>query len=68
MTRPEASRHHWSGETGHVDAAMLTRHLKDLTAPVYFLSGRATMVKAMRGVLHGAGVDDDIRTEEFTGY
>lgn len=48
---------------------MLTRYLKDVTAPVYFLSGPATMVKAMRSVLQGVGVDDDdIRTEEFTGY
>ncbi|PFG44911.1 ferredoxin-NADP reductase [Georgenia soli] len=69
MTRPETSRTAWTGETGHVDQAMLSRHLDDLTAPIYYLSGPATMVRAMRAVLNGAGVDDDdIRTEEFSGY
>ncbi len=69
MTAPETSRKQWSGETGHIDTAMLSRHLDDLTAPVYYLCGPATMVKALREVLTSAGVDDDdIRTEEFTGY
>ncbi|MFD1507506.1 FAD-dependent oxidoreductase [Georgenia yuyongxinii] len=69
MTQPETSRLGWDGETGHVDTPMLSRYIDDLTAPVYYLSGPATMVSAMRGVLTAAGVDaDDIRTEEFTGY
>ena len=69
MTRPETSRIDWAGETGHVDQAMLARYVDDLTAPIYYLSGPAGMVRAMRGVLNGAGVDDDdIRTEEFSGY
>ncbi|WP_127127244.1 ferredoxin--NADP reductase [Georgenia sp. SYP-B2076] len=69
MTRPETSRRRWDGETGHVDGAMLARYIDDLTAPIYYLSGPAAMVTAMRGVLNTAGVDDDdIRTEEFTGY
>ncbi|NYG17199.1 FAD-dependent oxidoreductase [Arthrobacter psychrochitiniphilus] len=63
------SRHGWTGETGYVDAAMLARHIQDLSAPIYYLCGPARMVTAMRSLLNGAGVDDDdIRTEEFTGY
>jgi ferredoxin-NADP reductase len=69
MTRPETSGRRWDGETGHVNRAMLSRHIDDLTVPIYYLSGPATMVTAMRGVLNDSGVDaDDIRTEEFTGY
>lgn len=69
MTQPQKSRIAWEGETGHVDQAMLSRHVDDLTAPIYYLSGPAGMVRAMRDVLNGAGVDDDdIRTEEFSGY
>jgi ferredoxin-NADP reductase len=69
MTAPETSRKQWSGETGYIDAAMLGRHVDDLAAPVYYLCGPATMVKALRGALTDAGIDDDdIRTEEFTGY
>jgi ferredoxin-NADP reductase len=69
MTQPEKSLRSWNGETGRIDQAMLERHVEDLTAPIYYLCGPAGMVTAMRGVLNGAGVDDDdIRTEEFTGY
>ncbi len=69
MSGLEGSGVEWSGETGHIDAAMLSRHIDDLTAPIYYLCGPGAMVKSMRTVLEGAGVDgDDIRTEEFTGY
>ncbi|WP_207345074.1 FAD-dependent oxidoreductase [Arthrobacter sp. E3] len=69
MTEPEKSRHGWTGETGYVDKEMIARHVEDLSAPIYYLCGPAGMVTAMRSLLNGAGVDDDdIRTEEFTGY
>lgn len=69
MSSMDTSEQEWSGETGHIDAAMLSRYVDDLTAPIYYLCGPGAMVKSMRGVLEGAGVDgDDIRTEEFTGY
>ncbi len=69
MTQPASAGQHWSGETGYVDAAMIGGYVKDVTASVFFVSGPATMVRAMRDTLTGAGVsEDDIRTEEFTGY
>jgi ferredoxin-NADP reductase len=69
ITRPGDSQQLWDGETGHIDAAMLSRYIDDVSAPIYYLCGPGAMVKAMRTVLDGAGVDgDDIRTEEFTGY
>ncbi len=69
MTRLDSSDASWSGETGHVDEQMLSRYVDDLVSPIYYLSGPGAMVKAMRTMLDGAGVDsDDIRTEEFTGY
>lgn len=69
MTEMERSAQSWEGETGFIDTAMLDRHLQDLRNSIYYLSGPAGMVKAMRTVLGTAGVDDDdIRTEEFTGY
>lgn len=59
----------WTGETGRIDEAMLRRHVPDLDAPLYYLSGPAGMVTAMRSLLAGAGVDEErIRTEEFVGY
>jgi ferredoxin-NADP reductase len=58
------------GERGRIDAAMIKRHVADLSAPIYYLAGPEGMVKAMRKLL----VDelkineDNIRTEEFSGY
>jgi ferredoxin-NADP reductase len=59
----------WNGEHGHIDAAMLARQIPELNAPIYYLSGPAGMVQAMRQLLVGLGVNEDtIKTEEFTGY
>lgn len=69
MDHMETSQRSWDGETGVIDKAMLSRYLDDLTTPIYYLCGPPGMVKAMRTLLNAAGVDDDdIRTEEFTGY
>lgn len=69
MTKMEHSRKEWAGETGHITKAMLERYLDDLTAPIYYSTGPASLVAAMRKTLTEAGVDEDtIRTEEFTGY
>lgn len=59
----------WTGERGHVDEALLKRHIPDLQAPIYYLSGPEGMVKAMRQLLVSLEVNEDnIRTEEFAGY
>lgn len=59
----------WGGESGHVTYEMLTKYLKDLVTPIYYLSGPASMVKAMRQILIDAHVNEDnIRTEEYSGY
>jgi ferredoxin-NADP reductase len=59
----------WEGERGHIDTSMLARHLEGLTNPIYYLTGPPGMVHGLRAMLIEGGVDeDDIRTEEFTGY
>lgn len=59
----------WSGETGRVDIDILKRHVDNLNKPIYYLSGPAGMVGAMRSMLVEAKVNEDnIRTEEFSGY
>lgn len=69
MTKMERSRKEWAGETGYITKTMLERYIDDLTAPIYYSTGPASLVAAMRKTLNEAGVDDDmIRTEEFTGY
>ncbi len=69
MTKPELSAVVWDGETGFIDKEMIARYVDDLAAPIYYLCGPGGMVNAMRKLLNDAGIDDDdIRTEEFTGY
>lgn len=59
----------WDGERGHMDLAMLERHLAGVANPIYYIAGPAAMVAMLREMLVGSAIDeDDIRTEEFTGY
>lgn len=59
----------WEGETGHLTAELLSRHVPDLAAPIYYLAGPPRMVADIHAALNQAGVDDDdIRAEEFAGY
>ena len=45
------------------------RHLDGVTDAIYYLTGPPGMVLGLRTMLVDSGVDeDDIRTEEFTGY
>ena len=69
MTEMEKSSQKWVGETGYITKPMLVKYIGDLTLPIYYIAGPAAMVTAMRKTLNEAGVDDDnIRTEEFSGY
>lgn len=67
ITDPAASG--WEGETGYITAEMLHKYIPDMTKPIYYLSGPAVMVAAMRKILVEDQVNEDnIRTEEFSGY
>lgn len=69
MTDMAKSAEPWTGEQGHIDAAMLARHVSRSDLPIYYLAGPRGMVAALRKILNESGVsNDDIRTEEFTGY
>lgn len=69
MTEMAKSSRRWSGETGFINREMLARHIPNLQGPIYYIAGPPAMVTAMRQALAQAGVDeDDIRTEEFSGY
>lgn len=68
-TASDSAPDDWSGERGNVDAEMIRKYVTDLNAPLYYLSGPAGMVKAMRSLLVELKVNEDnIRTEEFDGY
>ncbi len=65
----ESAPEDWPGERGRVNETMIKKYVPDLNLPIYYLSGPEGMVKAMRQLLVDAGANEDnIRTEEFTGY
>lgn len=69
MTTMDKSKKEWHGELGFINKKMLEKYIKDLLKPIYYISGPAVMVTAMRTMLNETGIDDDnIRTEEFSGY
>jgi Na+-transporting NADH:ubiquinone oxidoreductase subunit NqrF len=48
---------------------VLAKHLPSLEDSIFYVAGPPLMVTAMRQMLVTAQVDeDDIRTEEFSGY
>jgi ferredoxin-NADP reductase len=69
MTDMRNSQRVWQGETGHITPRLLTKWVRDLKGPIYYTAGPPGMVAAMRQMLTNGGIgEDDIRTEEFTGY
>ena len=65
----QAAPTEWFGERGHVTTQMLAKYVPDLAAPIYYMSGPAAMVMASRELLLASGANEDnIRTEEFSGY
>lgn len=59
----------WHGETGAITTAMLQKNLVDAVGAVYYITGPPGLVRSLRSSLTSMGIDDeDVRTEEFTGY
>lgn len=69
MTKMTTTCLPWEGERRAIDQALLTKYLPGIVSAIYYLTGPPGLVKGLRTVLTAAGVaDNDIRTEEFTGY
>ena len=69
MAEMEKSSREWDGATGYITQELLENAIGDLSRPIYYIVGPLAMVQAMREILSASGVDDDnIRTEEFSGY
>lgn len=69
MTEMEKSARSWNGERGFITADMIKKYVFDVHTPIYYTAGPPAMVAAMRTLLTSAGVgEDDIKTEEFSGY
>ena len=69
MSNMEKSAQAWTGETGYITREMIEKYAPERTDAVYYSAGPQGMVTAMRKTINEMGVsDDDIRTEEFSGY
>jgi ferredoxin-NADP reductase len=69
MTEMKKSLRPWRGEAGLISKEMLSRHLKDVGSPIFYIAGPPDLVKALHLMLSSSGIDDDdIRTEQFAGY
>ena len=69
MTEMAKSQQQWNGETGYINKEMLEKYLSAAKSPIYYIVGPPGMVKALHSMVNESGVDDDdIRTEDFSGY
>ncbi len=69
MTEMEKSRRSWDGETEKINRKMLEKYLGRLPSAIYYVTGPPGFVAGMRAMLAESGVaDDNVRTEEFSGY
>ena len=69
MTGMSKSRLPWKGERGLIDREKLTRYMSGVASPIYYVAGPPAMVSSLFDVLGECGIDDDdIRSEEFSGY
>jgi ferredoxin-NADP reductase len=69
MSQMERSGLPWTGRLGRIEMDLIREHLDGSASPVYYIAGPPRMVSDLHEMLTGAGIsDDDIRTEEFTGY
>ena len=59
----------WHGRVGTVNAELIRSVRVPPGQPVVYVAGPPAMVAAMRAILNDVGVDDDdIRSEDFSGY
>lgn len=70
MTKSLGAGVSWTGQRGRIDGVMLRSFvLPDHSNPVFYVAGPPTMVSGIRDVLGKLGIeDDDVRSEDFSGY
>ena len=47
----------WKGEKGDIDEAMISKYIKDVLSPIYFISGPQAMVEAYRTMLQKMNIN-----------
>jgi ferredoxin-NADP reductase len=68
-TLTEEEGDEWKGEKGFINHDMVKKYIPDLSTAICYIAGPQKMVTAMRTLLEELAVsEDEIRTEEFSGY
>ena len=69
FTRIRPGKGGWKGETGPINARLLSKHINVLRDPIYYVAGPPGMVTGAHRMLVGLGApEEDIRREHFAGY
>lgn len=69
MTDPPGAGQEWRGLSGMIDADLIRSVIVKPSRPIFYVVGPPAMVAGMRQLLNGMGIsDDDIRSEDFSGY
>ena len=69
MTDPPGAGQEWRGRNGMIDAELIRSVIVRPSRPVFYVVGPPAMVAGMRELLNGMRIDDDdIRSEDFSGY
>ena len=70
LTGPDIDNRKWSGRRGYIDADMVKKEIPDYKERIFYICGPpimvATLVDMLRNRLNIA--EDNIKTENFTGY
>lgn len=66
VTRPQPSDN-WQGETGHVNADMVAKYVKDVTERDCYICGPPEFVKALKAMEIACGVDEKRISAEMWG-
>lgn len=69
LTKPETSHISWNGEKGRITEGLLKKHIKDISKSIFYLVGPPLMVDETQKLLEAMKIrNENIRTEQFTGY
>ena len=68
ITKPDATDE-WPGETGRIDASMISKYIENPQNAMYYIVGPQQMVDSMMVAVLSLGVPrEQIKFENFTGY
>ncbi len=70
LTSPDTDKERWSGRIGRINDTMIKEEIPDYQRRTFYICGPPGMVGSLVGILKNslAVKEDNIRTENFSGY